>query len=132
MLKKYLFDTNINDIDFDNIKNEEIAKKANEREKKATNIERQILDLKKCEYMKDKINKTFTSTIVSTVPYGFYVRLDNTVEGLVHIKNLNGYFILDNNENITNGVTTYKIGQKVKVRLIDVDLDNRNIDFVLV
>ena len=82
--------------------------------------------------MKEKINKTFTSTIVSTVPYGFYVRLDNTVEGLVHIKNLNGYFILDNNENITNGVTTYKIGQKVKVRLIDVDLDNRNIDFVLV
>ncbi len=132
MLKKYLFDTNINNIDFDNIKNEEIAKKANEREKKATNIERQILDLKKCEYMKDKINKTFTSTIVSTVPYGFYVRLDNTVEGLVHIKNLDGYFILDNNENITNGVTTYKIGQKVKVRLIDVDLDNRNIDFVLV
>ena len=132
MLKKYLFDQNLNDIDIDNIKNEEIAKKANEREKKATNIERQILDLKKCEYMKDKINKTFVGTIVSIVPYGFYIRLNNTIEGLVHIKNLDGYFNLDEDDNLTNGIITYKIGQAVKVKLLSVDLDNRNIDFVLV
>ncbi len=65
--------------------------------------------------------------------YGFYVRLENGVEGLVHIKNLDGYFYLDHNNNLSDDFgTTYKISQRVKVKLIAVDLNNRNIDFVVV
>lgn len=132
MLKKYVFSYS-EDIDEDNIKNENIAKKANEREKKATTIERAIVDLKMCEYMSDKIKQTFMATICSITNYGFYVRLENGVEGLVHIKNLDGYFYLDHNNNLSDDFgTTYKISQRVKVKLIAVDLNNRNIDFVVV
>ena len=132
MLKKYVFNYS-EDIDEDNIKNENIAKKANEREKKATSIERAIVDLKMCEYMSDKIKQTFMATICSITNYGFYVRLENGVEGLVHIKNLDGYFYLDHNNNLSDDFgTTYKISQRVKVKLIAVDLNNRNIDFVVV
>ena len=73
------------------------------------------------------------ATICSITNYGFYVRLENGVEGLVHIKNLDGYFYLDHNNNLSDDFgTTYKISQRVKVKLIAVDLNNRNIDFVVV
>ena len=73
------------------------------------------------------------TTICSITNYGFYVRLENGVEGLVHIKNLDGYFYLDHNNNLSDDFgTTYKISQRVKVKLIAVDLNNRNIDFVVV
>ena len=86
-----------------------------------------------CEYMSDKIKQTFMATICSITNYGFYVRLENGVEGLVHIKNLDGYFYLDHNNNLSDDFgTTYKISQRVKVKLIAVDLNNRNIDFVVV
>ncbi len=128
MLKKYVFNYS-DDIDDDNKKNEEISKKANEREKKAVQIERAIVDLKMCEYMSDKIKQTFIGIISTITNYGFYVELDNSVEGLVHIKNLDGYYYLDEHNNLTDGIHTYKLGQKVKVKLIAVDLANRNIDF---
>ncbi len=131
MLKKYVFNYS-DDIDNDNKRNEEIAKKANEREKKATTIERAIVDLKMCEYMQDKIKQTFIGIISTVTNYGFYVELDNSIEGLVHIKNLDGYYYLDDHNNLTDGIRTYKLGQKVKVKLISVDLNNRNIDFIVV
>lgn len=133
MLKKYVFNTdNINDIDIDNINNEELANQSNKREKVATTIERNIIDLKKCEFMQDKINEKFIGTISSITNFGIYVRLDNTIEGLVHIKTLDGYYYLDDNDNLTDGSNIFRIGQKVKVKLTNIDLDNRNIDFILV
>ncbi|MDO4499675.1 MAG: ribonuclease R [Erysipelotrichaceae bacterium] len=128
MLKKYIFEGNTTDIDLDNQKNEEMVKNCNATEKRAVQIERNILDLKRCEFMKDKVGQIFDAMICSVVKYGFYVELGNTVEGLVHISKLGVGFVLNDDE-ITNGEISYKVGQKIKVRLIDVDLQRRNIDF---
>lgn len=130
MLKKYIFKANTDDLDADNVSNKELAKSSNTCEKRAVTIERNILDLKRCEYMLDKVGDVFEAVISSVLKFGFYVELDNTVEGLVHISSLNGYYDYDEeNEIITNGKYTYKLGQKVKVRLTGVDLNRRNIDF---
>ena len=133
MLRKYLFNhENDNESEVDNVNNETIAKKANEKEKQAIDIERAIMDLKMCEYMLDKVKQTFIATICSITNYGFYIRLDNGIEGLVHIKTLDGFFYLDENNNLTDGLITFKIAQKVKVKLVGVDLNNRNLDFIFI
>lgn len=130
MLKKYVFKANLSEIDADNVSNKDLAKLSNTCEKRATQIERNILDLKRCEYMADKVGEVFEGVIDSVLNFGFYVELENTVEGLVHISTLNGYYNFDEeNDIITNGKTTYKLGQKIKVVLTGVDLNRRNIDF---
>jgi len=132
MLKKYVFNSNnFDDIDQDINMIGEIAVKCNETEKRATQIERNVTDLKRCEYMADKINQVFDGIICSVLKFGFYVQLPNTVEGLVHVNSLDGFFEFDG-ECLTNDIITYKVGQKVKVRLISVDLDKRNIDFKVI
>jgi len=132
MLKKYVFDTNnTKDIDKDNEMINTLTKLCNDNEKKATMIERQIVDLKCCEYMQDKIGMVFDGIICSVVGYGFYVQLENTIEGLVHVKTLDGIFDLQDDV-LTDGNISYQAGQKVKVRLIKVDLNKRNIDFEIV
>ena len=128
-LKKFVFNYS-EDTDSVRIKNESIANKANEREKCATKIERSIVDLKKCEFMKDKVGEVFTGVISTVTSFGFFVKLDNTVEGLVHVKNLSDYFEFVDNT-LTNGKTTYRIGQNIKVKLTNVDLNMRNIDFMV-
>ena len=129
-LKKYVFNYS-EDIDSYKTKIESIANKANEREKCATLIEREIVDLKMCEYMKDKINEKFVGVISSVTSFGFFVRLENSVEGLVHVKTLDDYYEFENNM-LSDGFKTYKIGQEVRVKLINVDLELRNIDFMVI
>ena len=129
-LKKYVFNYS-EDIDTYKTKIESIANKANEREKCATLIEREIVDLKMCEYMKDKLNEKFVGVISGITSFGFFVRLENSVEGLVHVKTLDDYYEFEDNT-LTNGFKTYKIGQEVKVKLINVDLELRNIDFMVI
>lgn len=132
MLWKYCFNMNNKDIESDNKENITISNKCNEAERRATTIERSIVDLMKCEYMKDSVGGVYFATISSIQSYGMYVRLDNTVEGLVHVSTMDDMYYLDDNENLTNGETVYSIGQKVKVKLTNVDLIRRNIDFELV
>ena len=129
-LKKYVFNYS-EDIDSYKTKIESIANKANEREKCATLIEREIVDLKMCEYMKDKINEKFVGVISSVTSFGFFVRLENSVEGLVHVKTLDDYYEFENNM-LSDGFKTYKIGQEVRVKLVNVDLELRNIDFMVI
>ena len=134
MLKKYVFNVPpLENIEEDTMNNKDIAVKCNTTEKRAVQIERNILDLKRCEYMEDKIGETFTGIIDSVLNFGFYVELDNTVEGLVHISTLDGYFEFnEENDTLSDEETTYAVGQSIKVRLINVDLIRRNIDFEVV
>ena len=70
MLRKYVFNSmNYDDIENDNIHNNIIASRCNETEKKATLVERDIVDLKKCEYMIDKVGLGFDAVISSVVKY---------------------------------------------------------------
>ena len=111
MLKRYAFaHDNYHLMDEDNQNNHNLALISSDCERRAVNIERDIMDLKKCEYMKDKVGKVYDGIISSVLSFGFFVKLDNTVEGLVHISELDGYFEYDENlATLSNGEVTYRV-----------------------
>ena len=90
----------------------------------------------KCEYMQDHIGDAFTGTISSVAPFGIFVQLDDIhVEGLVHVTSLNSdYYNYDDTGHRLIGErtrTVYGLGDKLEVRVVRVDLDDRKIDFEL-
>ena len=107
---------------------------SSEREKVAEEAEREVQDIYKAEFMKDKIGQEFDGIISSVTQFGFFVELLNMVRGLVHIKDLDGDYYFDE-KNIClferNGNGVFKIGKKVKVIVDNVILDNNEIYFVL-
>tara|TARA_B100001105_G_C22225988_1_gene371800 strand:+ start:70 stop:480 length:411 start_codon:yes stop_codon:yes gene_type:complete len=114
----------------------EIAEHSTLREEKATEVEREINDLRRAQYMSDKIGKAFTGSIVNVTQFGFFVELAEVfVEGLVHVSSLtDDYYIHIEQEHKWRGQRkhkVYKIGDRVKVRVTQVDISLRRIDLAL-
>ncbi len=110
------------------------AKHCSDCEQNAVNIERDCEDCYKAEYMAGHLGEVFEGAISSVQSYGFYVELPNTVEGLVHINNLPfGDYILEDTMELVERSSNvrYKIGQKVFVKTVAVDVSAGEIDFVL-
>ncbi|MDD2376648.1 MAG: ribonuclease R [Clostridia bacterium] len=105
-----------------------------DKEKESTRIERDFDDLYMAMFMKDKVGEEYESIISSVTSFGIFVKLESTVEGLVHISNMKGYFTFDEKKYllVDNNNVTYKIGDKVKVRVTRVDIKSKQIDFELV
>lgn len=114
---------------------EERAKQSSEREKIATKVERESEDIKKAEYMESRIGEEYEGIISSITSFGIFVQLDNTVEGLIRFENLGDeYFIFDEERKRLIGEKTnitYKIGDKVNIRVIRASKLLRKIDFEL-
>ena len=108
---------------------------ANER--RADEATRDVVNWLKCEYIMDKIGEDFKGIITAVTGFGFFVELEKVyVEGLVHISNLpQDYFHFDAATHQLLGERTgirYRLGDKVKVKVARVDLDDKKIDFDLV
>jgi len=112
---------------------EEISKHTSNQERIAIDIEREVNQLKSCEYMLDKIYEQFDAQITQVLKTGFFVRISNGIEGFVNLKNTNnpGEYI-DHLLSYKVGDKVYKIGDLVKVELIDVDMLDLKIDFKLI
>ena len=112
------------------------AKQSSEMERLAEEAEREVDDLKKAEYMMDRIGEEFEGIISSVTSFGIFVELPNTIEGLVHITDLDDdYYIYDEQHLLLLGQRTknvYRLGDEVKVRCSRVDIDNREIFFDIV
>ena len=112
------------------------ARMSSEREKVATKAERDSEDMKKAEFMQDKIGQEYEGIVSSVTQFGIFVELENTVEGLIRFENLgNEYFIYDENRKRLIGENSnkvYKIGDKVKIRVISANKLLRQIDFEIV
>lgn len=108
---------------------------SSETERTAQEAEREVDDLKKAEYMSERIGQIFEGIISSVTSFGFFVELPNTIEGLVHISNLgDDYYFYDERHLYIIGERTKKIfrlGDEVKVKVSKVDIDNREIHFEL-
>ena len=115
---------------------QERAKQSSEREKIATKVERESEDIKKAEYMESRIGEENEGIISSITSFGVFVQLENTVEGLIRFENLGDeYFIYDEDRKRLIGEKTsitYKIGDKVKIRVIKASKLLREIDFELI
>ncbi len=114
----------------------EVAILSSERERRAEEAERETIKLKKAEYMIQKIGEEFEGVVSGITKWGIYVELPNTIEGLVHVMNMRDdhYNYIESDYEMVGEHTgkTYKLGQKVRVRVADVDKLQRTIDFELV
>ena len=112
------------------------AKQSSEMERKAQDAEREVDDLKKAEYMLDRIGEEFEGIISSVTSFGVFVEFPSTIEGLVHITDLDDdYYIYDEDHLSLIGERTkkiYKLGDKVKVECVHVDMPNREIFFNII
>ncbi|MHC5268161.1 ribonuclease R [Enterococcus sp. LJL98] len=114
----------------------EIAVHSSQMERRAVNTEREVDALKKAEFMADHIDEEFDGVISSVMKFGFFVELPNTIEGLIHLSTLQqDYFhYIENHLALVGERTgqTFKIGQKVRIKVIKSDPETREIDFELV
>ncbi|WP_067727163.1 ribonuclease R [Oceanobacillus damuensis] len=114
----------------------EVARHTSERERRAVDAERDTDDLKKAEFMKDKIGEEFTGVISSVTNFGMFIELENTIEGLVHISYLtDDYYHFDERSHALIGERTanvYRIGEEVEVKVVGVNTDEHTVDFELV
>lgn len=114
----------------------EIAEHTSMTERRADEAEREVADLKKAQYMMDKIGEEFKGIISSLTNFGIFVQLENTIEGLVHFSNmLDDYYHFDEEKFHIIGERSnrlYKLGDEVTIKVIGVDIAKRNIDFQIV
>lgn len=118
------------------LKMPEIAKWTSQRERVAEEAERETVDLKKVEFMQDKIGQVFEGIISNVTPFGFFVELENTIEGLVRVSSLEDDYYVFNEKTYQligeRSKKVYKIGDRVKVMLIDANVPLRQIEFAVV
>ena len=116
-----------------NIKASNYASSSSEREKVAQKVERESIDLKMAEYMEDKIGNIYDGIISNVTSFGMFVELENTVEGLIRFEHIgNEYYIYDDEHKILIGELskkTFKIGDKIKIKVIKASKELRQIDF---
>jgi len=111
----------------------DVAKQCSMRERTAEDAERATDDLKKAEYMADKIGMEYEGIISSLTSWGIYVELPNTVEGMVPLQSLEDDFYIYDEENMIiygeHSNKKYMLGQKVNIIVTKVDIELKNIDF---
>ena len=120
-------------VEFYNKVAESDAKQSSDREKIATQVERDSVDIKKAEYMSKKIGEQYEGIISGVTQFGVFVELDNTVEGLIRFENLGDeYYEYDADHKILIGERTketLKIGDKINIEVIDANKQEKRISF---
>ena len=114
----------------------ELGMQCSQTERRADDATRDVEAWLKCYYMRDRVGEVFAGTISAAVAFGIFVALDNVyVEGLVHISDLGSdYFHFDAGKHQLIGERTgkrYRLGDRVTVRVVRVDIETSRIDFVL-
>lgn len=114
----------------------EITEHSSKMERLAVDAERAVDAMKKAEFLQDRVGEEFSGVISSVTKFGFFVELPNTIEGLVHVNTLQqDYFNFVERQMALVGEhtrITFKLGQKVIIRVTKSDPETRNIDFEIV
>ena len=114
----------------------EIAEHTSARERRAVDAERDTESLKKAQFMLDKIGETYEGVVSSVTNFGIFVELENTVEGLVHVREMkDDYYRFDERAMMMIGERTakqYRLGDVVQVEVTNVNPEEGDIDFVFV
>ncbi|WP_084213666.1 ribonuclease R [Thermicanus aegyptius] len=138
LIREYLFSGEVDEERIDELKEKlpEIAKQSSDRERIAMEAERETDALKMAEYMMDHIGEEFDAVVSGTTSFGLFVKLPNTIEGMIHVSYLtDDYYHYNEKQYALVGERTgktYRIGDLVRVRCIAVHKEERTIDFELV
>ena len=134
---KAFINNEINKSKIDKLKNTvaKASEQSSKRERVADEAERETVDLKKAEFMADKLGEEYEGIISGVTHFGFFVELYNTIEGLVRMSSLDDdYYTFDEENYYLIGERTknkYRIGDIVKIKVVKADTAKREIDFVL-
>jgi ribonuclease R len=114
----------------------EVARHTSERERRATDAERELVQWKKVRFMADKVGDEFDGYITGVAAFGLYVELiDHFVEGMVHVSTMaDDYYRFVERAHIMRGENTgrvYRLGDRVRVQVIKVDMERRQVDLGL-
>ena len=114
-----------------------LGEHCSQTERRADEATRDVVAWLKCEYLKDRVGETFHGTVAAVVAFGLFVELEDLfVEGLVHVSSLKSdYYHFDRERHRLvgeRGGQSYRLGQRVQVRVMRVDLDDRKIDLELI
>ena len=115
----------------------EVARHTSEMERRADEAERELLQWKKVRFMADKVGDEFDGYITGVAPFGLFIELiEHYVEGRVHISSMaDDYYRFVENQHILVGENTrkmYRLGDKVLVQIVRVDMERRQVDLGLV
>ncbi len=118
-------------------KQKEISEKyaflSSEKEKNAQKAEREIIEIKKAEYMQNRIGDVYKGIISGVTSFGVFVELKNTIEGLIRFEDLgNDYYVYDDNRKTLTGERTketFSLGNKITIEVIEASKDNGKIRF---
>ncbi len=112
------------------------AAQSSDMERLAVEAEREVDDLKKAEYMSERIGEEYSGIISSVTNFGMFVELSNTVEGLVHISNMDDdYYVYDEEHLCLIGERTkkqYRLGDEIRIKVSKVDMGSYDIYFDIV
>tara|TARA_B110000014_G_scaffold241438_1_gene210242 strand:- start:1539 stop:3773 length:2235 start_codon:yes stop_codon:yes gene_type:complete len=113
-----------------------IAEHCSGTERTADEATRDVESWLKCYFMQDKVGQIFEGTVVGVTGFGLFVELDEVyIEGLLHVTELgNDYFNYDKSKHAIIGERTtlsYRLGDRLKVKVVRVDLETIKIDFTL-
>ena len=114
---------------------EGMAEHSSAQERNAAEAERETVDLKKAEYMLGHIGEPFEGVISGVASFGMFVELPNGVEGLVHMSSLTDdyYEFVEDRYCLTGTHTgnTYRLGDTVEIEVLQVNMEDRSIDFIM-
>lgn len=114
----------------------DLAEHASATERQADEAERETVDLKKAEFMLDKIGQEFAGLISGVTAFGLFVALENGVEGLAHVSTMtDDYYLYQENQHLLVGERSrkvYRLGDPVRVVVDSVSVAQRQVNFVLV
>jgi ribonuclease R len=113
-----------------------MASQSSERERRAEEAEREVLEWKKVVFMRDKVGMTFRGIVTGVAPFGLFVELDEYfVQGLVPVATIGGdFWKFHEREHRLRGESTLRelrLGDHVKVEVESIDEDKRQIEFRL-
>ncbi|WP_175615598.1 ribonuclease R [Piscibacillus halophilus] len=138
LIRTYIIEGDIGIDTQDDWKNKlpDIARHTSEMERRSIDAERETDDFKKTQFMSHKIGEEFDGIISSITNFGMFVELPNTIEGLVHVSYLtDDYYHFDDKHHVMIGERTgniFRIGDEVRVRVVDTNIEERVIDFEIV
>lgn len=137
LLRTYLFQKKLDPetIRYWNLKLISIAEHSSEKERNAISCEREVDDMKKAEYMMKHIGEEYEGMITSVLNFGMFVELDNLIEGLISNDDMRGdtYYYDESTFSYVgkNSNKRYRLGDRVKVTVLNASKENKTVDFIL-
>ena len=115
----------------------ETARHTSEMERRADDAERELVQWKKVRFMTDKVGDEFEGYITGVTAFGLFIELiEHFVEGMVHVSTMaDDYYRFIERQHVLRGENTgrvYRLGDRVRVQVIKVDMERRQIDLGIV